>query len=253
MRLSGHQKITAGLLILYWLALFTSTHIPIPQVVQEADVSDKGLHLLANLILIFLFWFTISDGRKVQWRKIGPWCALAVMIVYAIFDELTQSFVPGRSCDPRDLVADLSGTCTGLIAFSFLSFWPAGLLVSTAIILIGANIAEANLSDVMPSVNAAFHLISYVLLTSVWIQCIRLFIPAINPRSTGAKWLVTALAVPAGMLITAKLLSLVSGRELVLMNMCISAVASVVVVTTFYFKARYSRDNQKEDKKELVT
>jgi len=80
MSLSGQQKITASLLILYWLALFIATHIPVPQAVQEAGVSDKGLHLLANLILVFLFWFTVSDGKKANWRKPAPWCVLVITV-----------------------------------------------------------------------------------------------------------------------------------------------------------------------------
>lgn len=251
MNLSGQQKITTGLLIVYWLALFTATHIPIPQVVQEAGVSDKGLHLLANLILIYLFWFTVSDGRKVNWRTMKPWCVLAVMIVYAIFDELTQSFIPGRSCDPKDLIADFTGTCTGLAVFSFFSFWPSGLVVTTALILIGSNIAETNLAEVIPAANAAFHLISYILFTSIWIQCIRLFIPSINPKSSLAKWLVTTLAAPAALLITAKILSSVSCRDSVTINTFLSAFASVVVVAVFYLKALSCKRTQKAVKEDI--
>lgn len=248
MSLSGQQKITAGLLILYWSALFIATHITIPQVVREAGVSDKSLHFLANLILVFLFWFTVSDGRKPNWRKAGPWCVLAIMIVYALFDEWTQSFVVGRSCDPWDFLADLAGTCTGLAAFSFFSFWPAGLLLTGATILIWANIAQTNPADFIPAANSLFHLFSYSVLTAIWIQCIRLFMPAISPRRTASKWLMTAFAAPAAMLVVTKLVSVIFDKGWSAANVVFSAGAAAVVVAVFYLRATHCKQTQYADK-----
>ncbi len=54
MALSRQQKVTIISLVSYWLTLFILTHIPIPLFVREAGVSDKSLHLLAYLILVFL-------------------------------------------------------------------------------------------------------------------------------------------------------------------------------------------------------
>ena len=250
MSLSNQQKITAGLLILYWTALFVATHIPVPNVVREADVSDKGLHLLANLILVYLFWFTVSDGRKANWRRAAPWCVLAITLAYAIFDEWTQSFVAGRSCDPRDLVADLTGTCTGLAVFSFFSFWPAGLLLTAAAILIWANIAQTNLSDSIPAANALFHLISYAVLTAMWIQCMRLFVPAINPRNAESKWLVTAFAAPVVLLVITRLFSMFFCEEWAVMDMVFSTGAATTVVTAFYLRATSCRETEKANKRD---
>ena len=118
MTLSHQQKITAVLLIFYWIVLFVFAHIRIPQIVREVDVSDKSLHFLGYLILVFLLWFTISAGRRVNWRRAAPWCVLLVMAVYGILDEWLQTYVAGRSCDAWDLLADLTSTITGLIMFS---------------------------------------------------------------------------------------------------------------------------------------
>ncbi len=247
MSLSGQQKITASLLILYWSALFVATHIPIPASVRQADVSDKGLHLLANLILIFLFWFTVSDGRKADWRKAGPWLVLAITLAYAAFDELSQSLIPGRSCDPRDLVADLTGTCMGLAAFSFFSFWPAGLLLTAAAILIWANIAQTNLADSIPAANLLFHLVCYSVLTAMWIQCLRLFMPAINPRRTRAKWLLTASAASVVLLVITKLFSITFDKEWAVENVFFSAAATAVVITVFYLRSVSCNGVQQND------
>src|SRR4030043_1886519 len=107
MTFSHQQKIAAFVLALYWPALFVLTHIPIPHVIQEADVSAKSLHFLAYLILTFLIWSAVYGGRKVKWRRAAPWLVLFVIVVYGILDEWLQIYVAGRSCDVRDFFMGL--------------------------------------------------------------------------------------------------------------------------------------------------
>lgn len=244
MSLSRRQKITAALLTLCWPALFVAAHTPVPQVVREADVSDKGLHFLAYLVLVFLLWVTVSDGGKVNWRRAAPWCVFLIGAAYGILDEWSQNFIAGRSCDARDFVADMAGTCIGLCAFTFLSFWPAGFLVMTLIVLVGGNIARANLADLLPTANAAFHLISYAVLTAMWLRCVHLFMPAVDPRRTLAKWLLTSLAAPTGLLLVAKLFSMITGREWAAADMIFSVGAIAAVVAAFYLFAVYGKEPQ---------
>jgi len=66
---SWQQKIIIILLAFYWPILFILAHIPIPQYVRKAGVSDKSLHFLAYLILTFLLWFAIRPDEKVKWRS----------------------------------------------------------------------------------------------------------------------------------------------------------------------------------------
>ena len=45
-------------------------------------------------------------------------------VAWAISDELHQSFVPGRTCDPRDACADAIGAALGLLAMRLiLGLW----------------------------------------------------------------------------------------------------------------------------------
>ncbi len=241
MTLSHQQKITAALLIFYWIVLFVFAHIPIPQVVREADVSDKGLHFLAYLILVFLLWFTVSDGRKVNWRRAAPWCVLLAMAVYGILDEWLQTYVAGRSCDAWDLFTDLTSTITGLIIFSVFSFWPAALLV-TAIVIFGiANISQSDLSELMPAANTVFNLGAYALFTVLWVQCLHLSMPTINLRAAKAKWQAAALAGPAGLLMTVKLFSVAFGKEFAVTDIIISAGAIVAVVAAICLSAPFRK------------
>ncbi len=233
MTLSHQQKITTCILVLYWPALFVLAHIPIPHVVQEADVSDKSLHFLAYLILTFLIWSTVGGNRKVKWRRAAPWLVLFVIVVYGILDELLQTYVAGRSCDIRDFFMDLAGALAGLILSSFLTFWPAGLLVAATFIFGITNVTRANLADLLPVTNAVFHLIAYAVLTVLWIQCMHLFLAAKAPK---AKWFMLAIAGPTGFLIIVKLFSAIAGKDFALSEIIISFGAIAAVVIGFYVR-----------------
>jgi len=238
MTLSHQQKISVCILVLYWPGLFVLAHIPIPHVVQEADVSDKSLHFLAYLILTFLIWFTVRGDRKVKWRRAAPWLVLFVIIVYGILDEWLQSYVAGRSCDVRDFFMDLAGALAGLILLSFLTFWLAGLVVAATFIFGITNITRANLADLLPVTNAVFHLLAYAILTVLWIQCTHLF-PAV--KAPKAKWLILALAGPTGFLIIVKLFSVITGKDFALSDVIISFGAIAAVVTAFYLRALFHK------------
>ena len=230
--LSHQQKITAVLLAIYWPVLFIFAHIPVPKVVQESDISDKSLHFLAYLILVFLLWFTVSDGKKVNWRRASPWWVFLIMVAYGIVDEWLQSYAVGRTCDSWDFLADLTSTFTGLVLFSVLSFWPAGLVVAAIMIFGLANISRASLADMLPAASAAFHLFAYAILTTFWVQCLRLLTPRNHLRQNPAKWLTAALAAPLALVLTVKLFSVILGKNVALPDMIISIGAIVAVVVT---------------------
>ncbi|HUT46158.1 MAG TPA: VanZ family protein [Sedimentisphaerales bacterium] len=238
MTLSHQQKIAACVLVLYWPALFVLAHIPIPHVVQEADVSDKSLHFLAYLILTFLIWSTVSGDRKVKWRRAAPWLVLFVIVVYGILDEWLQTYVAGRSCDIRDFFTDLAGSLAGLILSSFLTFWPAVLLVVATFIFGITNVTRANLADLLPVTNAVFHLFAYAILTILWIQCTHLFFAVKAPK---AKWLILAIAGPAGFLMIVKLFSVIAGKDFALSDIIISFGSIAAVVTVFYLRALFHK------------
>ena len=224
------QKVTIISLVFYWVSFFILAHIRVPGLVSKADVSDKGLHFLAYLILVFLLWFAVSPDQKVVWRKAVVWWVFIVITGYGAVDELLQGFT-GRNCDVMDIVANITGTFTGLILFSFFTFWPAALLVVGTVIFGITNIARANLAELVPVTNAVFHLFAYPIFSMLWL-CYMHFFLALKPPKP--KWLMAALAVPIGLLLTVKLLSLVLGKVLGLREVIISVVgiAAVVAITS---------------------
>lgn len=241
MTLSRQQKITTILLVLYWPTLFVFAHIPIPQVVRQAGVSDKSLHFLAYLILVFLLWFTVSAGKRVNWRKASPWLVLLVILVYGIIDEWSQGYVAGRSSDVLDFVADLAGAITGLILFSVFTFWPAGLLVTATVIFGMTNVAQTNLAELLPVASAAFHLFAYAIFTVLWVQCVDLYLPAIRLKRTKAKWTKAALAGPVVLLLTVKLFSVILGKEFTLPDMTVSIGAILAVVAAIRLSVSFEK------------
>ncbi len=239
MTLSRRQKLTIISLLLYWPIIFILAHIPIPRLVREAGVSDKSLHFLAYLVLVFLLWFAIRPDRKVNWRRATVWWVLLVIVWYGVVDELLQGFVVGRSCDIMDFFANLTGVLAGLILFTFLTFWPALLVVTGIVIFVSANLTRANLADLLPPVaNVPFHLFAYAFFTVLWIRHIHLFLSLKAPEP---KWLMTALALPTGLLLAVKLFSAISGKNLAVQDTILSAVGIATVVGITYLAALFRR------------
>ena len=82
---------------------------------MPAGLSDKSLHGLGYLGLAVVVFRAIA-GRlpaRVTWGAAAT--TLAITIGYAMTDELHQMFVPGRSAETADLLADAIGASVGLI------------------------------------------------------------------------------------------------------------------------------------------
>ncbi len=230
MTLSLRQKLIIISLLLYWPAIFVLAHIPIPQLVYKAQVSDKTLHLITYLILVFLLWFAVSPDKKVNWGKAAVWWVFLIMAGYGGVDELLQGYV-GRSCDIKDFLANLVGVSGGLILFSFLTFWPALLAVTGITIFCLTNLARANLTELVPVTNAMFHLLAYAVFTMLWIRQI-LPLPS---KTSMPKRLIIALAVPIGLLLVVKLFSVVSGRYFTVFDVIISGAGIAIAPVGYVF------------------
>ncbi len=100
------------LLALYWMAIFTGTHMPtVPQMLS--GMSDKVKHFGAFFGLATLLCY-VTNGDRLGLRFGG---ILLVCALYGALDELTQSFVPGRSTDLYDWAADVSGTSSAIALY----------------------------------------------------------------------------------------------------------------------------------------
>jgi len=236
MAVSRHQKLAIVSLLIYWPTLFILAHIPVPQLVRSAGVSDKALHFLAYLILTFLLWFVFNPDRKARRRK-AAFCWVAfVAATYGIVDELLQGYV-GRSCDVTDFGADLAGAFTGLIVLSLFSFWPAATVVLGIVIFGLSNVARVNPAELLPLTNAVFHLFAYAGFTFLWIRCIS---PVASLKPPCPKWMMAAPALPVALLLAVKGYSASLGRGFGIQEVILS-VAGIAVVVGIVWAASFLR------------
>lgn len=87
--------------------------------IQDVPFQDKGIHFVEYLVLGFLCAFatrrTWRDRRPARTIMLGAFLAAA----WGFSDELHQAFVPGRSADIADFVADTLGGCVGALLYAF--------------------------------------------------------------------------------------------------------------------------------------
>lgn len=95
---------------LYCLGIFllsSDSHPPFEEV--QIPLKDKAAHI----VLYGGLCATVSLGLRRAENRPGPWTQLLVPIGFAVLygmsDEFHQLFVPNRTCDPADLLADAIG------------------------------------------------------------------------------------------------------------------------------------------------
>lgn len=59
-------------------------------------------------------------GLSLRWGIEKTLPAVSIGILYAVSDEIHQAFVPGRSCELRDMCIDAAGLLTGVLLITFL-------------------------------------------------------------------------------------------------------------------------------------
>jgi VanZ family protein len=93
---------------------FSSEADPIP--IVTSNVRDKLLHLAEYAGLAMLF----SRALAGEGFRLGRACLHAVLltIAYGAIDEYHQWFVPLRSADVRDWIADAGGAAAGALCFA---------------------------------------------------------------------------------------------------------------------------------------
>jgi VanZ family protein len=115
-----YQLLIRTLLILYWIGLFTATHVPLKKgtIPQGTDVP---LHFIAYAGLAFLltWWLSLKWERLTLKRLL---LIVAGLSLFGIVDELFQGIpVLQREPSVKDWTADTLGVVLGVILFLLLS------------------------------------------------------------------------------------------------------------------------------------
>jgi VanZ family protein len=111
-------------LILYCVLIYIQSAYPSPEQIPSFRFVDKMLHLGAYAIMGILFY------RAYRTLKIRDNLQLLMMLsvvsasLYGVSDEIHQSFVPFRSAEVADAIADFCGAVCGVYLYCFLvGFW----------------------------------------------------------------------------------------------------------------------------------
>ena len=240
-------------LAFYWPVLFVASHVPLPGVVKEAEISDKTLHFAAYFVLVFLFWGAVKPYEKVRWRQATVWWVLVVVVWYGAADEWLQGFVRGRTVDAGDFYADLSATVTSLILLSVVTFWTAFLLVTALVIFLVAVCSQADLNRLIPLANMIFHLAAFAFFTGLWVlyraKCrrdrvdrtasVRGFLAPAAARGLG--WWLHALGLPLLLLVLIKITAVALGKAIAWREVS-SALAGMVAMAACLRLAQHAGD-----------
>lgn len=79
----------------------------------------KGAHLTEYAILTTLCFTMGTLGFQKPWKSVLPFAVLGSAI-FAVTDEIHQSFVPNRGASPMDVLIDITGA---LMAVGLIHMW----------------------------------------------------------------------------------------------------------------------------------
>ena len=99
--------------LVYCAAIFIQSSFPTTEHLPQWPHLDKILHVAAYALLGFLFFRGLATGRLADNHNIALILSILFAGLYGISDEIHQSFVPGRSAEAVDALADLVGGFLG--------------------------------------------------------------------------------------------------------------------------------------------
>jgi VanZ family protein len=111
-------------LIVYCVLIFVQSSGESPVDLPQVPGVDKVLHAGGYGLLGILFY----RAYRSRWPHASGWATANASLLSAAFygftDELHQAFVPARTADPFDWLADTFGALLGIAAYAvFLRLW----------------------------------------------------------------------------------------------------------------------------------
>ena len=94
---------------------FLSTRPAGPQPSWWFNHADKLIHFVLFSIFSTLLFIAGHFGSRWTYRR-AAFVALFITVLYGLTDEFHQYFVPSRSVDPLDALADACGGCMAYLS-----------------------------------------------------------------------------------------------------------------------------------------
>ena len=104
-------------IVLYCLVIFIQSSYPSPDIGPHWPFKDKVLHFTAYALLGALFLRAFYTTRIKHHLKLIFTLSVLFSALYGISDEIHQSFVPYRTADVMDALADIFGSAFGVYIF----------------------------------------------------------------------------------------------------------------------------------------
>jgi len=110
--------------LIYWLpvwlyctVIFIQSSYPSMAHLRDVFFGDKFLHFIGYALLGILFFRAFRASRPQIRLVVLSLLSISASTAYGISDELHQYFVPYRSADVMDVLADMVGSCMGVTAY----------------------------------------------------------------------------------------------------------------------------------------
>lgn len=108
--------------LLMILAIFIESSFRQPEFIDlSIHLRDKIFHFFGYFILGLCVQTALLNKKSSMTVSSLKWITLIFGSVYGASDEFHQYFVPGRSCDVLDWVADTLGTAFSLVFFKLIN------------------------------------------------------------------------------------------------------------------------------------
>ena len=104
-------------ILLYCLLIFIQSSHPSPDITPRWPYFDKVLHFTAYALLGALFLRAFNTSQIKHQLKLIFTLSVLFSSLYGISDEIHQSFVPYRTADVMDTLADILGSAFGVYIF----------------------------------------------------------------------------------------------------------------------------------------
>ena len=115
MLLSWGPSVLIGILIFY------VSHIPGNEITTSKSISNLKPSVIYHIIIFTMLGFSLCHATKANSLKVFAGI-LSFCLVYAIFDEVHQIFVPGRFPSVLDVITDLVGATSAISIWKLLIY-----------------------------------------------------------------------------------------------------------------------------------
>ena len=104
-------------ILAYCLLIFLQSSRPPPNITPHWPFMDKVLHFFAYALLGALFLRAFNTTQIQHDSKLIIMLSIILSSLYGISDEIHQHFVPFRTADYKDALADIAGSILGVFIF----------------------------------------------------------------------------------------------------------------------------------------